>query len=91
MKKTNSRTNLHIAIVGLILLLGLCGYCLIAPVSKVEETISIYIDEDDTQDSVVAKILPSANKFGMTTLNMLIRHSNYAEHIRKCFIFNLSM
>lgn len=82
MKKINSRTNLHIAIVGLILILGLCGYCLIAPVSGADSTLYVYIDEDDTQDSVVAKIMPSANLIGMTTLNTLIRHSDYADHIR---------
>ena len=82
MKKLDSRFNLHIAIAGLVLIVGLCGYYLIAPVQKTDNTLYVYIDEDDTQDSVIAKIQPSANLIGMTTLNMFIRHSNYGEHVR---------
>ena len=79
--KFNPRNNLHIAVCGLLVILGLMIYYAFASVSKAETTQYIYIDEDDTQDSVIAKIQPFANIIGATTLNTLIRHSSYSEHI----------
>ena len=80
--KFNPRNNLHIAACGLLVILGLMIYYAFSSVSKSETTQYIYIDEDDTQDSVIAKIQPFANLIGMTTLNTLIRHSGYSENSR---------
>ena len=80
--KFSPRINLQLAVCGLLLILGLLTYYAFASVSKAEITQYIYIDEDDTQDSVIAKIQPFANLIGMTTLNTLIRHSGYSENIR---------
>ena len=79
--KFNPRYNLHIAVCGLLVILGLMIYYAVSSVSKAETTQYIYIDEDDTQDSVIAKIEPFANITGTTTLNTLIRHSSYSKHI----------
>jgi UPF0755 protein len=82
MKKLNSRVHLYIAAAGLLLILGLTAFYAFTSVSKVEETHYLYIDGDDTQDSVIAKLRPMAHTAGMTGLSMLIRHSSYGKHIR---------
>ena len=80
--KFSPRINLQLAVCGLLLILGLLTYYAFSSVSNVATTQYIYIDEDDSQDSVIAKIQPFANLIGMTTLNTLIRHSGYSENIR---------
>lgn len=80
--KFSPRINLQLAVCGLLLILGLLTYYAFSSVSNVATTQYMYIDEDDTQDSVIAKIQPFANLIGMTTLNTLIRHSGYSENIR---------
>ena len=80
--KITPHTHLKIAVCGLLLILGLTVYYAFSPVLNADTTQYVYIDEDDTQDSVVAKIQPFGKLIGTTTLNMLIRHSNYGEHIR---------
>lgn len=80
--KITPRTHLQIAVCGLLLILGLTIYYAFSPVSDADTTQYLYIDDDDTQDSVVAKIQPFGKMIGTTTLNMLIRHSSYGEHIR---------
>ena len=82
MKKFNSRTHLYIAAVGLILIICLVAYYAVTSVSRFETTQYLYIDADDTQDSVVAKLRPMAHTAGMTGLTMILRHSGYGKHIR---------
>lgn len=60
---------------------ALCYYYLFTSLSKSEQVEYIYIDNDDTVDSVFAKIDPHANWAAMKTLHTLARHSSYAEHI----------
>jgi len=80
--KIAPHTHLKIAVCGLLLILGLTIYYAFSPVLNADTTQYVYIDADDTQDSVVAKIQPFGKLIGTTTLNMLIRHSSYGEHIR---------
>jgi len=82
MKKFNSRTHLYIAGGGIIFCLLLAVFYLLVPVSPVNDTFYIYIDEDDTQDSVLAKVAVQGTTQGLTGLGMLMRHSSYADHIR---------
>ena len=81
-KKFNSKIYLYIAIGGLAVILGLLAFYLLAPVVKGHETQYVYIDTDDTQDSVLAKIQPVANHSGLMGLSALIRHSSYGDNIR---------
>ena len=82
-QRKNSRTYLYIAGIGLLLIGGLMlFYAVMTPVSRDNQTIYIYIDQDDTQDSVVAKVHRYGHTAGMTGLKTLIRHSSYADHIR---------
>jgi len=82
MKKFNSRTYLYIAICGLLLAVVLIAYCTIVPVSNSETTEYVYIDDDDTLDSVNVKIKKYAKPISMTGIMMLMRHSNYDKHIK---------
>lgn len=78
----NSKIYLYIAIGGIAVILGLLAFYLLTSVVKGNEAQYVYIDTDDTQDSVIAKIHPVASHSGMTGLSALIRHSSYGENIR---------
>ncbi len=82
MKKFNYRNYLHIAVLGVFLILALAAFYMLTPVSKSDSVQYIYIDDDDTKDSVIMKITPFSHTAGITGLNTLIRHSNYGEHVR---------
>ncbi len=82
MKKFNSRAYLYIAAFGMILIIALTVYYAMTSVSDSDTVEYIYIDEDDTQDSVIAKIQPYANPIGMAGLKTIIRHSDYGKNIR---------
>ena len=81
MKKTSSITYLYLAGGGLILILLVVLFYLFTSVSKSDETQYIYIDTDDTQDSILLKIEHFGHTAGMTGLKMLARHSNYEDNI----------
>lgn len=81
-EKFNSKIYLYIAIGGIAVILGLLAFYLLTSVVKGNEAQYVYIDTDDTQDSVIAKIQPVASHSGMMGLSALIRHSNYGENIR---------
>ncbi len=82
MKKLNSRIYLYIAATGMLLILGLVVFYAFTPVSRADSTQYLYIDEDDTQDSVIMHLRPMSHTAGLTGLNSLLRHSNYAENVR---------
>ena len=81
-KKFNSKIYLYIAVAGLVVIMGLSAFYLMASVIKGDKAQYIYIDADDTQDSVIAKISPVASQSGMTGLSTLIRHSSYGNNVR---------
>ena len=66
----------------LLLVLGFVAYYLVAPLSSSKQTEYLYIDNDDTVDSVYAKLTPIANKHGLNGLRTIIRHSQYPDNIR---------
>ena len=82
MKKLNSKVYLYVAVVGLLLVAGLVGFQLMATVSGSESTVYLYIDDDDTQDSVLVKLQPLTSTTGFASLSTLLRHSSYSEHVR---------
>jgi len=81
MKAIHSRTYLYIAGAGIIVILMLMIAYVLMPVSKADDTQYIYIDADDTQDSVLSKIRPFGHTAGMTGLSMMMRHSDYADNL----------
>ena len=78
----NSKKYLIPAVVGFFLAIGLTCYFFFSSVSTLKETHYLYIDENDTQDSVIAKLKPIASPAGMTGLQTLFRHGDYADHIK---------
>lgn len=80
--KFNARTYLYIAACVFVTLVILLAYNMVISVSGADSTQYVYIDPDDTRDSVIAKIQPFANTMGLTGLSSLVRHSEYGEHIR---------
>lgn len=82
MKNFNSRSYLYIALFGIVIILFVAVAYVITPVSKSDEVEYVYIDDDDTQDSVLVKIQAFSHTAGMTGLKMLIRHSQYNKNVR---------
>ena len=82
MKKFDARTYLYIALAGLVLIVALTVFYMLTPVSKADQTQYVYIDEDDTRDSVLAKVGAFSHTAGMTGLCTLMRHSSYDKHVR---------
>ena len=81
-KKFNSRIYLYIAAAGVAFIIALVAYFIFSPLSQAEEVHYIYIDADDTQDSVFAKLQPVASTPALTGLMNIARHSDYDKHIR---------
>ena len=82
MKKINSRIYLYVAATGLVVIIALVAYYIFTPFSKSEEVQYLYIDSDDTQDSVFVKLKPIASHAGLTGFKTLARHAGYDEHVR---------
>ena len=53
----------------------------LAPFSNSKQVEYIYIDNDDNQDSIIAKLSPFASKRGISSLATLMRHSHYNSNI----------
>lgn len=82
MKKKRSKGYLYGALGVFVAILGLVYYYLFTALSAQAGTHYIYIDGDDTQDSVVAKLRPISTGHGLTGFSTLARHSSYADHVR---------
>ena len=82
MKKINAKIYLW-GSAAVVLLIVVFTYCyLFSALSKSTQTEYVYIDSDDTQDSVFSKIQPIANSIPMSGFATLARHSGYADNIR---------
>lgn len=82
MKRQKSKRYLYAAAIALLAIVGLGCYFFLTPLSQKETVEYVYIDNDDTQDSVFAKLEPIASHHAMTAVRTLMRHSGYADHIR---------
>ena len=82
MKKFSSHSHLYVAITGLLLIIVLTAFYAFTPVLKGNTPQYLYIDADDTQDSVISHLRPMGHTAGLTGLTMLMRHSSYRENIR---------
>ena len=81
MKKIKWQFYVIPAVVCLLAICGVVYYYLAGSFSKHETTQYVYIDDDDTIDSVYAKLLPIAQEHSLTGLKYLARHWNYGNHI----------
>ena len=82
MKIQKSKLYLYPAIIGLVLIIGILIYFFLVSVSVKEDIHYIYIDDDDTQDSVVNKIRPIASSTSIICLQNLLRHTGYKDYIK---------
>ena len=80
MKMKKAKYLLWAAIACLIGMASLGYYYTMTDFTDAEETQYVYIDNDDTIDSVLIKLRPIANEHGLTGLSTLIRHTDYADH-----------
>ena len=82
MKRINAKIYLWGSAAVVLLIAGFTYCYLFSGLSKSAQTEYVYIDSDDTQDSVFSKIHPIANAIPMSGFSTLARHSGYADHIR---------
>lgn len=70
--------------VGLCLLGIFCAgyYFFLTEFSAREDTTYVYVDNDDTFDSICSKLQPIASTSGMTGFTVLARHTGYTGHPR---------
>lgn len=61
---------------------GIVYYYLFTSFSVLQEKTYLYIDNDDTEDSVYAKLEPITSSCGLTGFRTLARHYNLSERIR---------
>ena len=81
-KRINAKIYLWGAVGVAFLFAGCSYYYLFSSLSKSGQTEYVYIDSDDTLDSVMAKIQPIAKPFQLSALSTLSRHGGYADNIR---------
>ncbi len=82
MKIANSNKYLVPAVIGIVLVIALPFYFFFRSVSTLNEPHYIYIDADDTQDSVINKIKPIASPTSMAGLQTLLRHAGYSNNVK---------
>lgn len=83
MKKTLIRKYKILITLCVCVIASLLYYFFFTPLSKSKETEYVYIDSDDTADSVFTKISHFSGKHGMNALRTLVRHSSYYNHVRE--------
>ncbi len=81
-KKTfNKKYYLIPAIVSLLAIIAIVVYYFFTGFSNSTTTQYLYIDEDDTPDSVYAKLTPVSVEHARTALCTLLRHSSFAQNV----------
>lgn len=82
MKANKPRVYLYTAGACLVLAAALLLYYFASGLLRGDSVQYIYIDGDDTQDSVFAKVSPMARRHSFSGFCTLARHTGYAENIR---------
>ena len=82
MKINNAKYLLIAAATCLAGIVVLGYYFFLTSFSASEQTEYVYVDEDDTVDSVLTKLRPVASEHGLTGFSTLIRHTDYAQEPR---------
>ncbi len=82
MKQKKNKRYIIGACVCLLAIVSLVYYYGFSSFSQKDDTIYIYIDGDDTIDSVYQKVRPVAVPHAFHAFKILLRHSSYADHIR---------
>lgn len=69
------------ATVCLLVFIGVVYYYLFTSFSSKDNTEYVYIDNDDTADSVLAKLTSIATAHGLGTFKLMASHSEFAKHV----------
>ena len=69
------------AIACVLFIVGLLAYFFLSSLSNSKETQYLYVDQDDTVDSVYTKLRPISKKNAFSGFTTLVRHSSYAGNI----------
>ena len=64
-----------------LMLFAFLTYCLFAPISKGNNTVFLYIDNDDNIDSISIELSENCKNIGVSSLLILARHSGYNDNI----------
>lgn len=82
--KIRSAKSTYMVPVGLctILIFVIVFVCFFTRLSACDETRYVYVDNDDTADSVFNKVDAIATSTGITGFRTLMRYSNYAKNVR---------
>jgi len=81
MKSVKAKYYLIPAAACLLAILALTYYYFFTSFSEKQETSYIYIDNDDTPDSVYHKLQPVAHRHSLAAFSLLSRHLNYGKHM----------
>jgi UPF0755 protein len=81
MKQTKAKYLLTLAAICLAAVCGVTAYYFLTPFSSHKQTCYLYIDDDDTVDSVFLKLDTIGCQHGVTALHMIMRHTGYADRI----------
>ena len=83
MKTIKARYYLIPVTLCVLVVLGLLYYYFLTDFSKEKETVQyVYIDDDDTVDSVFVKLQPTTTEHGLAAMKCLARHWKYKDHVR---------
>jgi UPF0755 protein len=82
MKKKQKSIYLMSGIGCLLLFCAILAYFFLTPLSKSGQTEYLFVDNDDTVDSVFVKLSRIGNNHAISGMKTLIRHSGYADNIR---------
>ena len=85
MNFTKAKYYLMPAAICLIGMLVLCYYYFFSSFNSKDTTQYLYIDNDDTADSIYVKLAPIGSTHSMTGLRTLIRHCSYEDNITRVF------
>ncbi len=80
-RKSQKKSFLPIAIL-LIVVVGIVYYFFFSSFSRKHDVAYVYVDSDDTIDSVYTKLSPVATSRGMSVFKMFAGHSSYGKHVR---------
>ena len=82
MKRNISKKFVIPVVACIAIIFFLCYYFFFTPLLNKDGNYYLYIDSDDTIDSVYAKLDTISTSYAMTGFKTLVRHSSYDEHIR---------
>ena len=80
-RKSQKKSFLPIAIL-LIVVVGIVYYFFFSSFSRKHDVAYVYVDSDDTIDSVYTKLSPVATSRGMSVFKMFAGHTSYSKHVR---------